>query len=836
MHVSGACRKRMSANSAQSLIVGSFHRLLLAILCIAISACSNSGDGTGIGSPVIDTPPVEEPSAVVAVIDGNGGNVTLRNLSLDIAPGALTDAQQISLETQSPQADELARFRLKPAALRFNVASELRLELPDLPSTASFFWLGPDGELTPFPSQVDDNGVSAPIRFLGYAEQGAFLIQSSQQKLEREFLRTPMFSAAANPPDSDAASQLIVKSINCEGDVAILASLLSNLNNFDSMEESQAIFDRLSSLLQSCAEIEVELVQQQSCDRLGEAVANANVTIPGDTDEFLGDVSKLLGAAAMVQATDAACSNVDLAQADAQVREKFVQMTAILQGRLLRSNLTGEDGADEMTSIFDLAARCQTLDLGEVCASISDTVIPDLLDNMRNAAFADCRTTANQGLAMSQFYALGSEVNEEEKFLGFARFSLTDVERDLMYCTGPSISMKVFDDALTLPDELTDRAATLQALGGLGRYNQTIRVEVPREGSLVVSGAAAALRCPDESVSNADIVYRINNVEVARRARNGLVYPLSAPAVDLVLARVLPLAGLDPETISDFALKINREGGLCTDSNGEILSDSFEIFEVNVVVNPIASVESEWTGTATVEYDFSASWDQTINRTFSFECFFSTRADCEFGHTGQITGNVRLDIEQASSGVVPIGTTTDMSVGNISAFGSLNAINSTSVSADSPGNCVVEGSASPGGSAAAVAATSAGVWRLRVDSTGLLELTNNDISTVFAGSTSGSTTLTVTGTNCGGVPTGTSNVPFGPDPLNSDIHLLLRTFTGQVDPDANEWRGTDTKTFNGTDGQCGEILTIPSLGGSPAPSAGVTCSVTARVSWNYTRR
>jgi hypothetical protein len=819
-----------------------FRCLILAILCIAISACSNSSDGTGIGSPVIDdpivdTPPVEEPSSIVAVIDGNGGNVTLRNLSLDIAPGALSDSQQISIETQTPQADELARFRLKPAALRFNVASELRFELPDLPSTANFFWLGLDGELSPFPSQVDGNVVSAQIRFLGYAEQETILVQPAQLTLERDLFRTQMVSAAANPPDSDAASQLIVKSINCEGDVAILASLLSSLNNFDSMDEAQAIFDRLSSLLQTCAEIDVELVQQQSCDRLGEAVANANVTIPADTDEFLAVVSKLLGASAMVQKTDTACSNVDLEQADAQVREKFVQMTAILQSRLLRSDLTGEDGADELTSIFDLAARCQTLDLGEVCDSITNTVIPDLLDNMRNSAFAACRTTPNEGLAVSQFFALGSVVNDRDKFLGFARFSLADVERDLMYCTGPSISLKVIDDALTLPVELTDRAATLQALGGLGNYNRTIRVEVPREGSLVISGAAAALRCPDESISNADIVYRINNVEVARRSRNGLVYPLSAPVVDLVLSRVLPIAGLDPETSSGFALKITREGGFCTDSEGQILSDPFELFEVNVVTNPAASLESEWTGTATVEYDFSASWDQRISRKFSFECLFSVRADCEFGHIGQISGSLRLDIEQASNGVVPIGTTTDLNVSNISALGALTITRNTSVGIDNPGFCVVDGSSSLSGSADAVSGMSAGVWRLRVDSTGLLELTNNDIDTAFSGSTGGSSTQTFTGTNCGvGIPIGTFNQTVGPDPFNPNIHLLLLTFTGQVDPDSNEWRGTDTKTFNGTDGQCGEILTVPQLGGNPAPSEGVTCSVTARVSWDYTRR
>ena len=325
-----------------------------------------------------------------------------------------------------------------------------------------------------------------------------------------------------------------------------------------------------------------------------------------------------------------------------------------------------------MTGIVDLAAGCQLLSLGEICDSISDTVIPDLLDSMRNSSFADCRTTANQGLAMSQFYALGSEVNDEDKFLGFARFSLADVERDLMYCTGPSISLKVFDDALTLPDELTDRAATLQALGGLGSYNRTIRVEVPREGSLVVSGAAAALRCPDESVSNADIDYRINNVEVARLARNGLVYPLSEPPVDLVLSRVLPIAGLDPETTSDFALKISREGGLCTDSNGEILSDPFELFEVNVVLTAGNFAESEWTGTVTIEYNPEGSFDQSISKEFSTGCLFSSRADCRFTHFGSTSSSLRLDIELSSNGKIPIGTTADLTVTNVVVQGSLD--------------------------------------------------------------------------------------------------------------------------------------------------------------------
>ncbi|MBK6510959.1 MAG: hypothetical protein IPG06_16975 [Haliea sp.] len=826
----------MSTSSAQALIVGSFRRLLLAILCIAISACSNSGDGTVTDSPVIVTPPVEELSSVVAVIDGNGGNVTLRNLSLDFAPGALTDAQQISLETQTPKADELARFRLKPAALRFNVASELRFELPDLPSTANFFWLGPDGTLTPFPSQVDDNVVSAQIRFLGYAEQDVLLVQSSEQKLEGDVPSAPMFFAAANPPDIDAASQLIVKSINCEGDVAILASLLSNLNNFEGMEEAQAIFERLSSLLQSCADINLELLQQQSCDRLGEAVTNA--IIPSDTEEFLSAISKLFGASAAVQLSNATCSNVDLEQADAKIREKFAQITAILQSRLLRGNLIGEEGAEEMTGIVDLAAGCQLLSLGEICDSISDTVIPDLLDSMRNSSFADCRTTANQGLAMSQFYALGSEVNDEDKFLGFARFSLADVERDLMYCTGPSISLKVFDDALTLPDELTDQAATLQALGGLGSYNRTIRVEVPREGSLVVSGAAAALRCPDESVSNADIVYRINNVEVARLARNGLVYPLSEPPVDLVLSRVLPIAGLDPATTSDFALKISREGGLCTDSNGEILSDPFELFEVNVVLTAGNFAESEWTGTVTIEYNPEGSFDQSISKEFSTGCLFSSRADCRFTHFGSTSSSLRLDIELSSNGKIPIGTTADLTVTNVVVQGSLDFRKSNNYSEDDPGFCTIDAGAGLVGLSSEVVASPIGLWRLRVGNNGLLELTNGDIRSTFSGSTSGIGNQNIVGDSCGDLPLGFSRETLGPDPFNFAINLFPQTFTGQVDPKSNQWTGSDTKTFSGNDAACRSIATLPSLGGRPAPDTflGSFCSATTKATWNFTRR
>jgi hypothetical protein len=387
--------------------------------------------------------------------------------------------------------------------------------------------------------------------------------------------------------------------VDCQAHVTQLSARLRQASVIGDMTLAVAIADDLEATQDACANRDRVLLEQSSCQALQGAVNQAQTFLAKDFTEFQSLVAPLYGALSFVQLTGATCTPA-IEAVEALAEAKFDQFLAVLQSQQLRGDFAQEAGARELRVLLDYRARCQALGLSAPCERLADTLLPNLLDGMRQAAFDECRSSGS-GLAVSQFHALGSLANNTSQFLDFARYGSRVLEADLSYCTNPSLDLHVFNTDNGFPEEMPTRAQTLRPLQGLGRYAIDTDIEVPRNGSLTVGGRVSALRCADGSASQAELVARIGGVEVGRRGVHGDTYTLNTSPLDLVLARVLPAVGLDAEKTTGFTLEVFREGGQCLEPAGSAFTAPFKMFEIRVSIPAPAPVQLALRGTVTAK-------------------------------------------------------------------------------------------------------------------------------------------------------------------------------------------------------------------------------------------
>jgi hypothetical protein len=539
------------------------HRLLApALLLFALAGCGGEDPETqGL------------PEQTTATVDAGGAVLEVQELSLTLPPQALTTAVPLSLGKVPAASTELARYNLTPAGQALKQPSEIRFERAGLPERARFFW-EVDGELWLVPTTRSGNVLSARLSTLGYVGTGA---AAAGGRPRAQALR-------ARPLDNTTPgnANLVIALLDCQAHAQQLALRMEQALAISDMALAVGLADDVAATEAACVQIDLRILEQRSCDVLAVAVSRAEVLFAADFAEFKSLATPLFSAKAFVQLTGAACTSVDPASVEPLVKAKFEQFLAVLQSQQLRGDFAQEAGKRELDELMSYHAHCQTMGLTTSCQQLTDVIYPNLLDGMRQAAFDECR---GNGLAtaVAQFHALGSDARNEAKFMDFGRFGRPAVEADLAYCTNPSLELHVFDNASGVPDELTARAQTLRPLAALGSYAIGAEVEVPREaGSLTVGGRVAALRCGDGTVAPSDLVVRINGREVARRGTGGNEYTLGTSPLDLVLASVVPAAGLDLQTISGFTLEFFREGGQCTESAGPAFTAPFKMFEIRV--------------------------------------------------------------------------------------------------------------------------------------------------------------------------------------------------------------------------------------------------------------
>lgn len=536
-------------------------RLLLACLwALMLSACG------GGGSPA----PQEAAQSSTAELDAAGGVLRVDALSLDIPPGALSGPTTLSLQSFAPEAGEVARYRLAPAGLRLQQPAVLRLAAAAFPSDAQLYWQV-DGETVLLPASLQGDQWVVPIRHLGFTTGGGVL-----DRLQVDSGRLHALAAA----DS---GDLVVQLRDCPRDLERLRTRLRNAAQLRQFERAQAIHDELTALQSQCDDLEIAALSAQACSGLQDAVSQANATPVRRFEDVQGRVVPLLAAMSFVQKTGETCGGL-LERAYDLVPLVFDRFLDALMAGVRDGSLFEDAGPRELAELMGYEAHCQRLALDAVCERFSAEIYPTLLDSLRRTAFDECRQD-NSTLVMSQFHAMGVRFGNDDNFYDHGRFSVADVRRDISYCTDPQLNLRVFDDALDTPVELSERRQTLRPGATLGNYPHATRVQVPADGSLLVTGRFRGQRCENGESLAADLVVRLSAIEVLRIPLTDGDYNLENPPLDLVMSRLYAQTGLSPD-VTRFTLGFHLEGSGCVLEDSPeprtVLNRRETLFEINV--------------------------------------------------------------------------------------------------------------------------------------------------------------------------------------------------------------------------------------------------------------
>ncbi len=840
----------------------SARRLAAALLLSLLAACGGGGGGGGESSPPTDpvtpgTPggSVTDLRSVSAVVPPTGGSIAADGLRLALPAGATTAPLALRLVTQSTPAEVLARFRFEPAGQRLRQAGTLSYSAPGLPAQARFFW-NLAGERTLLASQRSGDTLTASITGLGYAADGS-RIAATPTRMQR----LSAGAAAVRPLADGAAGEagvLEVQVLDCEFQIAQLERRLRRIDWRRDAELGQALYEELAELKDNCSVVQIAVVEQAACSAQEQAIDNASVLA---ADSFLAIkelIVPLLNTAGMVQMADANCPDAGGVPADLRsarvLSAKFDQMLSFVGAEVTRTGLANGTTMRDLRSLLQVHGLCERLGLEDSCQRFYTELYPPLLDDLRRLAFAECRRSGAQPVmqVLSLRGVLGSG---GDRFGGFANFSDEALEADAVFCTGPSLNYRVFADAATLPDEITDRAGSLQALGSparLGEYTRRAEIKLPPTGSLNVRADVRELRCADGSLRNDEMVWRIDGRELLRRAREGdhggSGYGLATQGLDFVVERDLTRVGLTPGATNRRTLTLVREGSLCGEpEEGEGSNDfaaSLTMFTLELDLTPEDSEEpplppsfpsSEWTGTLTLQYRFSVQWDETQTSSALF-CGFFGSVVCTRTSQGSYDGQFDYTFAARSAGAIEVGATANLVIDAGEVAGSLTGLNNTTFTATS-GACTRSGAGASHLAGSPLSARAVGAWRLRVQANGQLELGANQVDTVL--STEGHSTGTSTATaNCL-VPEGTtpSDTPPRPGP-DLPVHLVLGGFRGLVDPGGSTWEGSETLHFDSTGASCENLIVDTPAQGRFADgiTSAISCTATLEAHWSLRRR
>lgn len=537
-------------------------RLLAAILTLLLSLAGCGGGGES------EAPP---PELTTSTVGAEGGVLRVSELSLTLPPNALTAALPFSVGKVAAGAGEIARYELSPAGQVLKQRGEIRFERAGLPANARFFW-EIDGELWMVPTTRSGDVLTATLRSIGLGAAGPAAAGTGARALAAP-------RPQATPPGS---AKLVILAAECRSHATQLAGRMNQAMTSGDMERAVAIAEDIGATELACIEIDVQILEQRSCDVLAGAVSQADLFVAKDFEEFKSLTTPLIAAKAFVELTDATCTPVGPERVDALIEAKFNQFLDVLSSQQLRGEFVQDAGKAEFAALLDYKAQCDATGLTTTCARLSDKIFPDLLDAMRLTAFDECRRSG-LNTPMAQLHALDAGSADAADFVGFGRFSRGTLEVDMAYCASPTLQLNVFDSSSGIADELADRAQTMRPTVAIGQYAIGSDIEVPRNaGSLTVAGNVAAPHCADGTLPPSELVVRINGREVARRGIGGREYTLVTSPLDLQVRRVMTDVGLDPDNASGFTLEFFREGAVCVDPGGDVFTAPFKMFEIRV--------------------------------------------------------------------------------------------------------------------------------------------------------------------------------------------------------------------------------------------------------------
>ena len=536
--------------------------LTLTTLLLVLTAC---------GAPSTD-PPTGSTGPVTTTIDRTGGTLEARGedgtqLRLTIPPNATAEPLQITMTPLQP-GSSTARFDLQPFGLRLRLPIEYRLTLPEPAPTGTALFLSSENARAPTDTQLsaDRRTLTTTTPQLGYPTNA-------------------LTTAHLRPLDDDqpATGQVEADPITCAGAITFLnqARKPDREGWLFTVTEADILLNARLAVIQACTTpddlvaviAETELLQEAACRRLLDATTDAltlyTPALGANIDDLWPYLEALLVHAATVDITGATCPTRP--ELDTTLDTLINRYADAYPTRIanLDTDIWRLVWSTELRNLDKLLSAAQYFALPDTTQARLRNLTGDLLDALHPRAYERCRDENTQGYLADLLNGGGHLGRPIWPIPDEYRGTITadDLQRDIQHCTN-TLTITAFDE---LAEPIAGRTYTLGARTPPDRPLTTVRLQLPTDGALQISGQLRPLRCEayrqTPRFSDDTIALHLDGAEVARWNHTNANYLNQTR--DIALNDILKAAGLPENATGTFTLTLRRQGEACNGTYGD---------------------------------------------------------------------------------------------------------------------------------------------------------------------------------------------------------------------------------------------------------------------------
>jgi hypothetical protein len=543
----------------------------LAASLVLLTACGGSDyDATAAppGPPAAPAPPpafVAESTS--AMLGKGGGTVTLTTVGgtvyeFGVPAGALKSDTTFTLTTQAPLAGQRFNLKLQPAGLVFaqGKTATLLVTLPagqTLPAAGGLTYRGVP---IPFTTRVDAK-LEIQLSALASGAAGAGATGGAEALGAVRPLATASAAACgaapqlgANDPNGMVAADAIDVELYGQCMLAAVDALAANEQFQEAVKVSLSVAAYLQRTGSGDAAGFIARAASATCAAYSNALDRGSTT-PVTGFGTLYQISKpimfwentrqQLGASCpgIAGTTYQHVINAKVNEAIAFYDKQKPAIVSTADANYGAAKTEARDSSQTATEVLALdpaPALRSTLD-----AEVVQRAQPSVIDSLLPAPWNSCRTDGSY-----------------DELIGLMRDldAPAAVQSAAQYC-GSQLGARA-RDASDVPGE--DLAPNL---GGVrAGYSRTSgSLAVPKDGRLAISGPVAALKCPSSSTGGDEAL----SIKLNTTVLQTLSPPYFASPVQIDMAQALQAAGLDPATVAQATLSVERVGAPCGGFWGE---------------------------------------------------------------------------------------------------------------------------------------------------------------------------------------------------------------------------------------------------------------------------